>query len=108
MIAQGLSASFFNSIQNRLPAPSLDSTPTAPAHPFDSAANDRQANPHPGILFLGMQSFENLKDPLLIFRRDADAVVFNPDANKRRIGGGLTANVHRRPRGGCDEFHRIR
>lgn len=49
--------------------------PDAAAVPLDDLLADGQPYAGPGILILGMQPLEHLEDLLLLFLRDADAVV---------------------------------
>src|SRR5881397_3597957 len=55
--------------------------PDAPAHPFHGFANDSQ--PDAGARVSGdvMKAFEQTEDFFLMLSRDADAIVFDPDAH---------------------------
>jgi hypothetical protein len=48
------------------------------AHALGAFANDRQADAGSGIVLGTVQSLEHMKNALLMFAGDADAVVLNP------------------------------
>src|SRR5437764_261088 len=88
--------------------PWLGFDPSMPAHPLGPFAHDRQADAGAGISRGTREPFENLKDSFLEFGRNADAVVFDPEAHPVLLLLFFGPNVDVRPDSGGDELNRIR
>src|SRR5947207_8889632 len=64
--------------------PELRFQADAAAHPFDGFSDDGQPDSGPGIFFNAMEAFEEVEDSVMMFGRDADAIVFDVDPNQPR------------------------
>src|SRR5437764_4165293 len=65
------------------------------AHRFHTPDDDRQADPGAWKGLGGMEPFEDPEDPLVILRRDAEAVVPHPQPDERLSLLGLDADLRR-------------
>src|SRR5258705_3944639 len=77
----------------------------ASAEAFHGFGNDGESHTSPRVLGARVKFFEHAKNPLLIFGRNADAIIFNPDPHLFAFGFPVNINP------GCDagpgEFQRV-
>src|SRR6185312_2301012 len=71
--------------------------PDLPAHPFDACLHECKSYAATGVLLLAVQALEDLEDPGVLRRIDADAIVLHPEAHATRIAA-LRADLHVGPR----------
>src|SRR5687767_1365204 len=57
----------------------FDTAPTV--HACNRFLHDGQADSCAGVIFAAMQPLKDTEDPVMMFLRNADSVVFHPDAN---------------------------
>ena len=76
IVHQGIGRSFQLDPENTPPVGRLGLHPDFSAHPFHRSADYRQPDARALILPWSMKALKNPEDPLLIFLRNPDAVVF--------------------------------
>lgn len=67
--------------------------PTASAHALGSFLDDSQTNPGARVGFFTVKPLEHVEDTGLVFGRDADAVVLNPQPHAVAFAAGANANL---------------